>query len=269
MVTLAERRHAVVTGANGVIGLAIAQGLADAGFDVTLIARDAGKGARARDVVVGAHPDREVRLELTDLSSKASVRSLAERLDRPVHVLVNNAAVAPRARRETEEGIELSFATNVLGYVWMTEALRPRLEDAARPDAPARVINVASYWAGGLDVDDLEFRRRRYDNDAAYRQSKQANRMLTVAFAERWSPARVTVHACHPGDVASRLASDLGFGGHQTAEECAETPVWLASCDEAAHRTGGYYARRRLASCEFAHDRSAIERLWSACAAYA
>ena len=64
----------------------------------------------------------------------------------------------------------------------MTQAFGEVLKESA----PARVINVASYWAGDLDVDDLEFKRRRYNNGTAYRQSKQANRMLTAAFAERF-----------------------------------------------------------------------------------
>jgi NAD(P)-dependent dehydrogenase (short-subunit alcohol dehydrogenase family) len=78
------------------------------------------------------------------------------------------------------------------------------------------VVNVASYWAGGLDLGDLELERRRYDNDAAYRQSKQADRMLSVAFAERLRDAGVTANACHPGDVVSTLSRNLGFGGHET-----------------------------------------------------
>jgi len=62
-----------------------------------------------------------------------------------------------------------------------------------------------------LDLQDLEFQRRPYDNDAAYRQSKQADRMLTVAFADRLKDAGVTVNACHPGDVASTLSHSPGL----------------------------------------------------------
>jgi retinol dehydrogenase-13 len=90
-------------------------------------------------------------------------------------------------------------------------------QDHLARSAPARVVNVASYWAGGLDLEDLEFKRRRYDNDGAYRQSKQADRMLTVAFAERLERSHVTVNACHPGDLVSTLSRNLGFGGHQRA----------------------------------------------------
>lgn len=99
-------------------------------------------------------------------------------------MLINNAACTPRTRQETPEGIELQFATNVLGYYWLIDGFTEIL----KASAPARVINVASYWAGGLDISDLEFKRRSYDNGKAYRQSKQANRMLSAAFAEKLKP---------------------------------------------------------------------------------
>jgi retinol dehydrogenase-13 len=144
---------------------------------------------------------------------------MADRWQGPVHVLVNNAAVTPGRRQLTPEGIELQFATNVLGYFWMIEAFTEQLKQSS----PARIINVASYWAGGLDIHDLEFKHRPYDNNAAYRQSKQADRMLTVAFARRLRPFGITVNACHPGDVNSTLSNNLGFGGHESPDEGAST----------------------------------------------
>ena len=111
----------------------------------------------------------------------SSIQALADRWPGRLDVLINNAAATPRRRQESPDGIEMQFATNVLGYFWMTAGIRRK---TARQSAPARVINVASYWAGDLDINDLEFKRRRYNNGTAYRQSKQANRMLTVAFAE-------------------------------------------------------------------------------------
>jgi NAD(P)-dependent dehydrogenase (short-subunit alcohol dehydrogenase family) len=180
-------------------------------------------------------------------------------------VLVNNAATTPRRRQVTPDGLEAQFATNVMGYFWMTSALLPVL----RRSSPARVVNVASYWAGDLDLDDLQFERRRYDNDTAYRQSKQANRMLTAAFAERLGGAGVTVNACHPGDVNSKLSNSLGFGGSQSPEQGADTPVWLATSAECSAATGLYFARRRPERCPFAADRAATERLYQICAALA
>ena len=115
-----------------------------------------------------------------DLSSKKSIIDLASRWTGPLQLLINNAATTSRLRTETPEHIEMQFATNVLGYFRMTEHFMKFMKD----QTDARIVNVASYWAGGLDMDDLEFKKREYDNDAAYRQSKQANRMLTVAFCK-------------------------------------------------------------------------------------
>ena len=130
------------------------------------------------------------------------------------------------------------------------------------------MVNVASYWAGGLDLHDLEFKRRAYHNDAAYRQSKQANRMLTVAFAERLAPEGVTVNACHPGDVNSLLSNNLGFGGHQSPDEGAETPVWLATSAVGEGITGRYFEQKREVACRFGQDRGAVEALYAACECY-
>jgi NAD(P)-dependent dehydrogenase (short-subunit alcohol dehydrogenase family) len=132
----------------------------------------------------------------------------------------------------------------------------------------SQVVNVASYWAGGLDLDDLEFRRRRYNNDAAYRQSKQADRMLSAAFAERLSDQGICVNACHPGDVNSTLSNNLGFGGHQSPGEGADTPVWLAIGSAGTETRGCYFESRRAVPCRFSKDRNMVERLFDACEAY-
>ena len=147
-----------------------------------------------------------------------------------------------------------------MSYVWMMEAFR----DALRLAAPARIVNVASYWAGDLDVSDLQFERRRYDNDQAYRQSKQANRMLSVAYAKRFADDGITVNACHPGDVRSQLSRDLGFGGHESAEEAARTPVWLATGTVGGEVTARYFANLREAECRFGKDDASVEALYEA-----
>lgn len=263
--TRAAKARAVVTGATGAIGGAIARGLATAGFEVVITARDAGRGAEALARIQRAAPGALVRWEEVDLSRQRSVAAFAERFEGPLDVLVNNAAETPRRRQETPEGLERQFATNIMGYFWMIEALRPALASADTP----RVVNVASYWAGGLDLDDLQFRRRRYDNDAAYRQSKQADRMLTVAFARRLEGEGVAINACHPGDVPSKLASDLGFGGHQSAEEGAATPLWLATEEVGVKKSGCYFERRQEVRCSFGADEQACETLFARCAEFA
>jgi retinol dehydrogenase-13 len=258
----AEKPVAIVTGANGVIGKAIAAGIAKAGFAVVMVCRDEKRAAQALDEVRQASGSSDVRVELADLSRGESVVALAARWQGRLDVLVNNAATAPRRRIETPEGIEMQFATNVLGYLWMMRAF----EAALRRSAPARVVNVASYWAGDLDLTDLQFQRRRYDNDQAYRQSKQANRMLTVAFAQRWRGSGLTVNSCHPGDANSVLSNALGFGGSETPEQAAATPVWLATEPSLADTSGQYFAHCRPAHCVFAADAKGIAELDAICA---
>ena len=231
-------KRAVVTGATGAIGGAIARRLADAGWDLILPVRNP---ARAK-----ALPGQAVEV---DLARRASIEAFARALPGPVHALVNNAAECPRARQETPEGIERQLATNVLGYLWLLRALEPALAAAGG----ARVVLVASYWVGGLDVDDLEFHRRRYDNDSAYRQSKQANRMMAAALAEGLAPSRIWIGSCHPGDVNSKLSNALGFGGSARPEEGADTPAWLVTAGDPGP-TGAYYADRARRACEFSRD---------------
>jgi NAD(P)-dependent dehydrogenase (short-subunit alcohol dehydrogenase family) len=256
-----EARAAIVTGATGRIGKAIARGIAATGCAVVLACRNAEKAAQSAKEIRAATGNARVRPEVVDVSRKASVEAFAARWRGPLHLLVNNAAVTPRRREETPEGIERQFATNVLGYVWMIRAFAETLKQSA----PSRVVNVASYWAGDLELDDLEFRKRPYNNNEAYRQSKQADRMLTVAFAERLQPFGVTVNACHPGDVNSPLSNNLGFAGSQSPDEGARTPVWLATDAVGGQFTGKYFEDRQEVRCPFTSDRRAIARLLEAC----
>lgn len=256
---------AVVTGATGAIGRAIAHQLAAKSYQVVLAVRHEARAEQAVQDIIQATGNKQVRAELVDLARQASIKALVDRWQGPLHVLVNNAGATPRSRQETAEGIELQFATNVLGYFWMIDAFIEILKQSA----PARVVNVASYWAGDLDLEDLEFKRRRYNNNTAYRQSKQANRMLTVALAERLKPFGITVNACHPGDVNSTLSNNLGFGGHDSADEGADTPVWLAAGEVGGQVTGQYFERRRQVSDHFARNKEAIETLYQACRRYA
>jgi retinol dehydrogenase-13 len=260
-----DKTVVLVSGATGIIGHAIARELAATpNYQVVLLARDADRAKKAVDAIRSDTGNDNLRFVLADLCRRQSIQTLAETWAGPLHVLVNDAGVAPRERQVTPENIELTFATNVLGYYWMTEAFRPHLERSA----PARVVNVASYWAGDLDLDDLEFCRRRYDNHAAYRQSKQANRMLTVALAERLENTGVTVNACHPGDPSSVLSRNLGFGGSQAPQDAAHTPVMLARGELGAGVTGRYFEHGSETRCQFAGDRDGIERLYEVCLGY-
>ncbi len=260
-----EYKIALITGASGAIGKAIARGIAvNHGFKVVMLCRDERRARLDAEEIRKSTGNENVSYVIADVSRKEEISRLAGSWNGPLHVLVNNAAVSPRTRQTTPEGIEMQWATNVLGYFWMITAFT----DILKNPAPSRVVNVASYWAGGLDMEDPEFSQRRYNNDSAYRQSKQADRMLTVAFAEKLKSFNITVNSCHPGDVNSKLSNNLGFGGSESPEKGAATPVWLATSDVAEAVTGKYFEFLKQSHCEFSGNRKETERLFQICRQY-
>lgn len=263
----------LVTGASAGIGLAAARELARLGARVVMAVRNPEKGERARRSITEA-TGREVEMAVVDLASRNSIRSFARDVAArhpKLDVLVNNAGIWSERRRVSPDGIELVWATNVLGYFQVTELLRPLLEAAGH----ARVVNVASQLAGGLDLADVQFERRPWSGRAAYAQSKQADRMLTWALARRLSGTRVTANALHPGFVATEI---FGKGGGLVSlgaslysklrgrrpEEGADTVVWLAASPHAEGRSGLFWVDRQERRCRF-RDETGEEALWSLC----
>ncbi|HEX9898390.1 MAG TPA: SDR family oxidoreductase [Candidatus Methylomirabilis sp.] len=267
-------RVAIVTGATSGIGKEIARKLAGLGATVVLACRSEERGCAAMDEIVRATGNLHVQVMPADLSSQSSIRRFVRQFLATypeIHVLVNNAAVYLPERRLSPDGIETTWATNVLGYHLLSRLLLERL----KASAPARIVNVASTFADGLDLTDPEFHRRPYDGVAAYRQSKQANRMLTWALAERLVGTGVTANAVHPGGVATGIYRELrGIKGALVRgwvrliktgpREGADTPTWLATSPDVANVSGKFWASRRELPCIF-RDPSAIERLWELC----
>jgi len=263
----------LVTGASAGIGLAAAHGLARLGARVVMAVRNPEKGERARRAVMGA-TGREVEMAVVDLASRQSIRAFARDLAArhpTLDVLVNNAGIWSGSRKVSPDGVELVWATNVLNYFLVTELLRPQLQAAGK----ARVVNVASQLAGGLDLTDVQFERRPWSGRSAYAQSKQADRMLTWALARRLSGTGVTANAMHPGFVATEI---FGKGGGLVSlfaslysklrgrrpEEGADTVVWLAASPDAEGRSGLFWIDRQERRCRF-RDEAGEEALWALC----
>lgn len=253
-------KTAIVTGAYGAIGYEISVAIATANFRMILLGRDGRKLIELKRNIEKNAPGVIVDHFEIDLAEKDEIYGLATQLKEPIDILINNVASAPQKRLTNKKGIEMQWATNVQSYYWMSRAFEAHLLQASAP----RIVNVASYWAGGLDLDDPQFERRTYDNDVAYRQSKQADRMLTYGFAEEYQ-GRISVNTCHSGDANSKLSNDLGFGGSESAKQAAQTPVYLALSPEVSAISGAYFVSGRQSSCNFQSNKSEINRLMKLC----
>jgi NAD(P)-dependent dehydrogenase (short-subunit alcohol dehydrogenase family) len=265
-------RVCLVTGATSGVGKEIARGLALKRGHVVVAARDLERGRRVAEELSDDTANPAVEAIELDVASQANIRRFAQDFTKrfaKLHVLVHCAGVYSARKQKTAEGIELTWATNVLGYFLPTVLLTDRLVASA----PSRIVTVASRAAGGLDLDDVEFDRRPYHPMAAYRQSKQADRMLTWALASRLRGRGVTANAMHPGFVRTSLIHQglFGFffriGGGlfaRSPERGADTAVWLASSSARADDTGGYYVDRKEKRCPF-RDVEKIEKLWALC----
>jgi NAD(P)-dependent dehydrogenase (short-subunit alcohol dehydrogenase family) len=251
----------LVTGANTGIGFEVARGLAQQGARVVLACRDESKGHAACKAIAQEFPRATVELLVIDLGDQRSIRRAAKTFlatHDTLDVLINNAAVGLKERQESVDGIEMTFAVNVLGYFLLTKLLL----DAVRTAPAARIINVSSRLAGGLDLSDVEFKRRPYDAMAAYSQSKQADRMLTWALACRLEGSAMTANSMSPGAINTRLLKTFAPSMQgKSPSEGADTVVWLASSAEMAGVTNRFWAERKEVSCQF-HSPEQEDALW-------
>ncbi|WP_448317718.1 SDR family NAD(P)-dependent oxidoreductase [Streptomyces sp. CO7] len=201
-------KTAVVTAGTGGIGLETALGLAEAGFAVTVVGRDAGRGARAVERINAAHPGRPARFLAADLASLDQVRELAGTLaaghaasGEPLTVLVNNVGAMFAERRQVD-GVEASFVVNHLSPYLLTELLLPTLTAGA----PSRIVNVTSGAVGvAKRVFDAVEPPGGYYGFHWYGRAKLANLAYTLDLARRLEGTGVSVLAADPGGAATAM----------------------------------------------------------------
>lgn len=265
----------VITGASSGIGQVAAERLAGMGARIVLVARDKGRGEAALARLRGIAPGASHTIHYADLSLMAETKRVAAAIaaaEPRIDVLINNAGALFGTRRETSEGLEMTFATNHMAYWVMTHGLRERLVASA----PARVVSTSSGAHRGqvLDLDDLQSTKG-YSAFKVYGRSKLCNILFTRALARRTEKVGVTANCLHPGFVATRFGDRSG-GTMSIAirvaklfaispERGAETIVYLASSPAVASVSGGYfYQSRPDTPTKAALDDAAGEKLWEA-----
>jgi NAD(P)-dependent dehydrogenase (short-subunit alcohol dehydrogenase family) len=254
----------LVTGSTDGIGRQTAVELAALGADVLVHGRDARRGAAALAAVEAASAGGSAALYLGDLSTVAGVRELGARIcaeHARLDVLVNNAGVYSRERRVTGDGLELTFAVNVLAPFVLSRELLPLLRAAA----PSRIVNLssASHWTGEMHWADLQSAAG-YESIAAYDQSKLAVTLFTFELARRLVGGGVTAVCLDPGDVDTKMlrAGWPDLPGIDVVAGAA-TSVHLAASPDAAGVSGVYYEDgRETVPLEASLERESQTRLW-------
>jgi retinol dehydrogenase-14 len=263
----------LITGGTSGIGKAAAVALAAMEANVVVVGRNQERGEAAVDEISARSRNESVELLLADLSEQSEVRGLAqefrERHDR-IDVLINNAGLVQSKRTETPDGIETTLAINHLAPFLLTNLLLEWLEKSA----PSRVITVSSEaqrW-GKMDFEDMQTRRK-YRGFPVYGMTKLANIMFTYELAERLNGTGVTANCLHPGSVGTNFGQNnrgpmaLFFRTFKpfmrSAEQGADTLIWLASSPEVDGVSGKYFSdRKEIEAKSVAYDRAARRRLW-------
>ena len=223
----------LITGSADGLGREAALQLVRGGHEVVLHARDE---TRARQALAGV-PGAAAALP-GDLSSITSTRALADMINATgvFDAIIHNAGIGYRepTRRETEDGLEHVFQTNVLAPYLLT----------ALVNRPPRLIYLSSglHRSGDPDLADLQWEQRLWDGYQAYSDSKLFDAVLAAAVARRWPD--VASNSVDPGWVRTKMG---GPGAPTAIGPGAETQVWLAtSNDELALQSGRHFYHRKL-----------------------
>ncbi|MFO7697001.1 MAG: SDR family NAD(P)-dependent oxidoreductase, partial [Anaerolineae bacterium] len=203
------RRICMITGGTGGIGLSAAMAIGASGYDLLLVGRNTAQGAAAvQSVNAIAHGPAATFLQ-ADLSSQAEVKRLAAavRSGWPrIDALVHSAGTVQQRRRESADGVELTWAVNHLAPFLLTYMLLGTLQVSS----PSRVIVVSSRshrW-GRMHWADPELHRG-YNLLRAYSQSKLANLLFVQELNQRLSGLGVYATVVHPGLVRTGIARDV------------------------------------------------------------
>ncbi|MDB5819618.1 MAG: oxidoreductase [Rhizobacter sp.] len=283
-------RCAVVTGGYAGIGLETVRVLVRAGASVVVPARNVDKARAAlRDF------DR-IEVGSLDLANPASIDAFARGFmadDRPLDLLVANAAIMATPLAHDARGYESQFATNHLGHFQLAARLWPALRRAGQ----ARVVSLSSgaHRFAGIDFEDPNFHSRAYDKWKAYGQSKTACALFALGLDRRAAAHGVRAFSVPPGSIPTELTRHVSLADMQamgfrdehgeiaphilalykTVPQGAATTVWCATSPQLEGHGGLYCEDCDIARVEpldppgftgvvpWACDPEAADRLWS------
>ncbi|WP_020616215.1 SDR family NAD(P)-dependent oxidoreductase [Paenibacillus daejeonensis] len=264
-----QGKQAIVIGGTRGIGEAIIRQLAAKGMSVVMVGRSDTTLRQAADRIRSAVPGAELRLERADLSLVRDVRNLAERLadSTSPSVVINNAAVTADIRAHTDEGIQLTLATNHLAPYVLMRTLAESIKKG--PVRPVRFVVVGAsptvLKAFPVDLDDLHGQAERALSRfpslrpfAAYARTKNMNTMFVYSLARRLANSGITVNGAHPGIIAQTglarnarglekaLATMVALNPFKKMpDQGAVNPVWVATDPSLDGVNGRFFVDRK------------------------
>ncbi len=267
-------RNVIITGGNAGIGLATSIALAKQGANIYFVSRGKDKAEEAVKTIVAESGNKNVKYFLANLSSQKSIRKLASEIKNEmsvIDVLINNAGGTFTDFTLSEDGLEMTIATNHFAYFLLTNLL---LDSIKKSDC-ARIVNVASgsHYQGKIDFESFT-KNKSYFIMKAYGQSKLANVLFTNELADRLKDTNVTVNSLHPGFVKTQIGnknaswySNLFWSiitlGAISVEDGAKTSVYLASSPEVKGVTGKYFDKcKEKKPAALAFDKELGKQLW-------
>jgi NAD(P)-dependent dehydrogenase (short-subunit alcohol dehydrogenase family) len=264
----------IVTGANSGIGKETALALAKRGDEVIIICRNEEKAKKAQEDIIQQTNNTNVKIFLADFSIQEDIEKVSESIltqYNKIDVLVNNAGfIAPSYRVLTKDGFEATFAVNHLGYFALTNRLKPILTKGNR----VKIINVSSaaHKIATLNFQNLQGEKS-YSHINAYAISKLCNILFTRELAKRIEGTYITANCLHPGVVSTGFAKDstgitrflmgLAKPFMISAEQGAETSIFLATSPEADNLNGEYLVKKKVKTPTYeARNMEKAKKLW-------
>lgn len=264
----------VITGATAGIGLAATMRLAELGNNLILVSRDEKRLQQVKRNIAGKYNTVACDVYPADLSSMSGIRGVAARIIKnhaTINVLLNNAGGVFPEYRETVDGFEYTFAFNHLSYFLLTGLLLPLLGKSEEP----RIINTSSKAHNGsrLDFSDI-MHKQHFKPMEVYGESKLANLYFTYKLASLLNETNITVNALHPGVVQTNFGKDMpGIWKlilpiirkfFISAQEGAETPVFLATSPEVTGVNGAYFIKKKpVVSSLVSLEEARMNKLWN------
>ena len=255
----------IVTGANSGVGLETTRQLIKQGGHVVMACRRVPAGEEAAQSFIGLNGTWEVlQCDLADLSSVRSfVDAFLAKHDR-LDGLMCNAGMVNMVNEVslTKDGFELTMAASFYGHFLMTEMLLETL----KASAPARIGILSSVVHAGnpksrpsINLDDMNFQNRDFNNFAAYGEAKLAVVLYAKELAERLEGTGVTTASIHPGWARSNFGSGgnalmkglmtiarpifKAFNTSDTNEDSAQTSLHVLLSDDAPNHNGAYFSQ--------------------------